>query len=283
VEKEVGNNIIVQTIFENENSRECTLLIEFYNKGYTFSIFKNNTNTVLFTGVSDTFLDFFNANENQLVSIFEKEKVFNYSYSKVVVLIDTFYNTLVPTVFFDQSKKKEFLSFNTKLPSENLVFLDDLIQNVSYHNIYVSTISFSKVLKNTFVNSDIVCTSSLLINNAKKVTNSGAFFQVHLGLDTLECIYFNNGLLEFNNSFNYNNAEDVIYNVLNVFKQLNLNTEETVLFLSGNISNDDEKFELLYMYIKNIEFMKRPIKLNYVDKVKQIPEHYFVQHYIALL
>lgn len=282
VEKEAGNNYL-NTDFLKVNSRECTLLLEFSEEGFSYSILNNFSNEVLFSSLSKTFIDFFQSTEKQLQEIFQQEEVFKFSFNKVLVLIDNFYNTLVPTPFFDENKKKEILSFNVSLPGADLVYLAEKINNIDYYNIYVNTLNFSKVIGNNFVDVKVKSTIAVLLNYAYNFAPNGKFLQVHFSRNKIHCIYFNEGVLAYSNSFKIDNPEDVIYNVLNVYSQLVLNTEKTVLHLSGTISKEDEVYELLYMYIKEIEFLNRPLKLNYADNVKELASHHFVHHFVALL
>lgn len=282
VEKEAGNNYI-NTDFLKVNSRDCTLLIEFAEEGFSYSILNNFSNELLYSSESKSFIDFFQSEELQLLDIFNQEEVFKFSFNKVIVLINNFYNTLVPTPFFDENKKRDILSFNVSLPKVDLIYLTDKIANIDYYNIYVNTLNFSKVIGNTFIDVQIKSTVATLLDYAYNFASKGKFLQVHLSKSKIHCIYFNEGKLEYNNSFKIDNSEDIIYNVLNIYSQLGLNTEKMVLHLSGEVTSADEKYELLYMYIKNIEFLKRPLKLNYADRVKEIPSHRFVQHFIALL
>ena len=113
MEKEAGNNYL-NAEFLQVNSRDCTLLIEFSEEGFSYSILNNLSNEVLFSSSSKTFIDFFQNSKNQLQEIFKQEEVFKFSFNKVIVLLNNFYNTLVPSPFFDENKMKTLLN----LPKE---------------------------------------------------------------------------------------------------------------------------------------------------------------------
>ena len=91
VEKEAGNNYI-NTDFLKVNSRDCTLLIEFAEEGFSYSILNNFSNELLYSSESKSFIDFFQSEELQLLDIFNQEEVFKFSFNKVIVLINNFYN-----------------------------------------------------------------------------------------------------------------------------------------------------------------------------------------------
>lgn len=283
MEKVVGNNNYLDTEFIHVNSRDCTLLIEFNENEFSFSIILNNKNEVLYSSESKIHIDFFNSTEKNLSEIIKNNSIFKFSYEKVIVLIDNLYSTLVPFDFFDDTKKEEILSFNVSLPKIDLVFKEDKLKKLDYYNVFVNTLHLENILKTYFVNFEMFSTKSILLDYAKNIVPKGEFLQMHISKNILHIIYFKNSELKFSNAFKYSNNEDVAFNILNVINSLGLNNERIILHLSGKIKKEDSLFDLLYMYVKNIEFMKKPLKLNYSERVQNNPEHFFLQHYITLL
>lgn len=71
----------------------------------------------------------------------------------------------------------------------------------------------------------------------------------------LDLLVFQNGKLHLANSFEYQTAEDVSYYALFVYEQLNLDTEEIPVYLSGAISITTSAYAALYTYIRYIDFI----------------------------
>ncbi len=281
--KVVGNSAYIENEFVHVNSRECTLVVEFNEEGFSFSILHINSNEVLYSGVSSSFLDFFNSDEKQIKEIFKQENIFKYAFNNVIILIDNFYTTVVPFGFYDENKLKEFLAFNTKLPNAKIELLSDKIPSIDYFNIYVNSSNLKKVLDSHFTEIELISTKSVILYYAKKVAFKEEFLQVHIGLKSIYCVFMNEEKLIYSNSFKFDNPEDIIFNVLNIYNQLGLNNERTTITLSGNISKNDKTYELLYMYIKNIHFVSKPKKLNYSHRVKFLASQYYMHHYVAFL
>lgn len=282
VVKEVGNSFF-KNEFAKINSRGCTLLLNFTEEGFSYSILQNDINTVIYSAVSDAVIDLFQFSEEQLSEIFNTEEVFKYTFGSIVVLLDTIYSTLVPNLFFDQTKLSEVLAFNFNLPNTDLHFHYDSFSSLDYKNVYVNSIALEKALAKNFVDTKLISSETVLLDFIEKRNVSNEYFHLHLGLKKMHCCYFKNKELIFNNTFSVQAEEDILYNVLNIYRQLGLNNEITVLNLSGIISEESNKFELLYKYIKHVQFAQRPIKLNFAEKLAQMPEHYFLHHYAALL
>lgn len=281
--KEAGNNNFFETDFVQFNSRTCSLVIEFSEDSFSFSILNQSTNTVLYTSVSDIFIDVNFSSEQQFQTIFNTEKVFGYSFGKVIVLIDNLYSTLVPSVLFDANQKESYLSFNFNMPKTEWIFLNNPFFQLEYQLVYALPKALYNILKTHFSEVNFTSSAAILLSFLHQKNVAQHYFHLHLGLKQMQCIYFENKQLQFHNLFSFDNTEEIIYNVLNVYKQLGLSNDRTILHVSGVLSEDSEKYALLYNYIKYIQFVDKPLKLNYTEKIKQIPAHYFLTHYAALV
>jgi hypothetical protein len=85
--------------------------------------------------------------------------------------------------------------------------------------------------------------------------------------------FFKENKLIFNNSFDYLTKEDLLYFVLFSFEQLKLSTENIEVTLFGTIEKDDECFNLLYEYIRNLNLGKRPHQFTFPAEFDSLAEH----------
>lgn len=283
VVKEVGNSSFFKDEFVRLNSRDCKLLLEFSEEHFSYSILQISTNEVLYTAVSNVVLNWFQATESQLTDIFNKEEVFNFKFGEVVILTDTIYSTLVPTVFFDQNKINTYLNTNMYLSKVALKYLSFELADLEYQYLYILPETLYSFLEKNFLSISFRATESELLNFLNRKNVAIQYVNVHITYTKLHFCYFEDKKLKFSNTFSYQSNEDLLYNILNIYKQLGLNTEKVILNLSGIIIKQSEIYELLYKYIKFINFQKRPLKLNYSKSLKEMPEHYFMHHYAALL
>ena len=83
---------------------------------------------------------------------------------------------------------------------------------------------------------------------------SSIFLAVNLGIDPtpVDAIDFVKNKLMFYNRFDFNTKEDIIYYLLFTIDQLKLNPEEIPLVITGNISEDDDNYKIIYEYIRNV-------------------------------
>jgi Protein of unknown function (DUF3822) len=95
----------------------------------------------------------------------------------------------------------------------------------------------------------------LLLDHTSSTRKSvnGNYIHVHVERDFFNLIVFNNNILKFCNSFSYRNISDILYYVLNAFKNLDIKQEETIYF-SGLTEKYDDLSSSFSLYIRNIKF-----------------------------
>jgi hypothetical protein len=85
--------------------------------------------------------------------------------------------------------------------------------------------------------------------------------------------------LLFCNTFICNAPEDLIYYLLQTYEAHLLNKETTSLVLMGNIQNSSIEYQLLYKYIRHIEFIERPSFLRFGYVFDEVPDHFYFDLY----
>ena len=127
-----------------------------------------------------------------------------------------------------------------------------------------STISISELIKE-YGKSDE--TNLFLIVNNKEV----------------EIIALKNETLIFNNTFDVQNETDILYYTLFTYGQLDLNPDKNQLYLLGNINKGDEKYSLLYDYIRNVRFGEVSNNLSFSQELKNVSSHQYYALFSQLL
>lgn len=271
--REAGNKINLQS----GQTRDNLLLIEWFQHSLSYTVFSSKTNTVLLSGVSDTYFDLFDNTEQEFSRLISNEPIFGYSFGQYVHLVNSLYYTLVPSPYFDAEKPEQILNFNIKLPSGNFVYESVFISKFNAYLVYAYPKNLQKALEKSFVNSKIDFFAT------KYIPSIGEGLHCHASQDNVLLSFVYEEKLLFFNSFSFNSAEDFVYSVLNVYQQLGLSAHKQTLHLSGSIPIDSACYELLYKYVQNIQFQPLPVRINYSDDVKAMPEHYFFNHYANLI
>jgi hypothetical protein len=164
-------------------------------------------------------------------------------------------STLIPDAFFDRHKMRDYLVFNHS-GDVDLELFNNYITPPGIHNVFalprelvsLITMYFKKV---EFMNQ----TTPFLrhIANRKEVFEKPA---VYIGLNSgffdIACI--GDGGLKLYNTFQYANENDLLYYVIFACNQVNFDTRQIPLLLSGEISSRLSFYEILKQYIPETRF-----------------------------
>lgn len=193
-------------------------------------------------------------NAEKINDIIGKDDFLSRRYKKVNLLMPSAKFTLVPAPLYDPGKKDEYFTFNHVLNEDRIIVSNKLDDPDSF-------IVFD-VPKDVY---DLMCSfhpGTLPCHQIKPLLNhishsrrsmNGNYIHVHVEREFFNLIIFDNNQLKFCNAFKYRNITDILYFVLNTFKNLGLNQEET-LHLSGQTEKYDDLSSNLSMYIRNVRF-----------------------------
>jgi hypothetical protein len=109
--------------------------------------------------------------------------------------------------------------------------------------------------------------------------NSETNVNVNIHISYFEIIITNQKSLLFYNTFHYTSAEDVVYYLLFVFEQFNLNPESIKVKITGELDKNSTIYSLLFKYIRELSFGQKPASLKYCSKLDTLPKHFFYSLY----
>ncbi|HSW68420.1 MAG TPA: DUF3822 family protein [Bacteroidales bacterium] len=200
-----------------------------------------------------------------LKSITSKNQYLNVKYSSVTILTGGIKYTLIPPPLFDPESRDLLLQFNHPLLYEDRVF-HDLLRLPSLYVVYALTSpidqwinEFFPVRKRMHVLSALICTLHSRSRSEKKLD------QVYVNVQNkiFDVLLFRNGTLYYCNSFPYQSSNDLIYYLLFVIEQLQVNNEQLLFYMMGRVSKDDEIFDMLRSYINSPEIIPENTQLQY--------------------
>ena len=193
-------------------------------------------------------------NYDKIQELLTKDDFLTRKYKKINIVLPSPKFTLVPAPLFDPAKKDEYFTFNhskddgksiltNKIPDpDTYIIFSESAQILDLTNQFYPGVLPYHHLKPLF---------NFISGNRKNV--SGSYIHLHVEREYFNLIIFNSNLLQFCNSYTYRNISDILYYVLNVFKNLNLRQEET-LWLSGLTEKFDDLSSNLSIYIRTLKF-----------------------------
>jgi len=245
--------------FKETHTRSYIMTMQINMHGLVFSIFNPDKNK--FIGIQQYVFDGKKSPEDLpriMDLILNKFPWFGYPFMEHYCLIQNSFNTLIPLPLFNKQHKNLYLGFNHPFQEDHRIVYDEL-KNTGSANIYYLPNPLAEKIKEFWPNAHILHYSTALIeglsvNFKNKFEEKELFLDVHE--ESFDLICFRNNHLFYANNFLYHTKEDFAYFLLSAVEQLSLNPEEVQLTLMGNIDKEDENYQLVYRYIKQISFIK---------------------------
>lgn len=205
--------------------------------------------------------------------------VFSDTFNEVIVIHQNELVSLVPQALFNENNKADYLKFNCKILKTDFISQDNIDVNQSI-NVYIPYININNYIYETFGEFIYKHSSSLLIDSvlqSNKTTNKAKVF-INVYQKSIEILVLDKGKLQLSNIFDFGTKEDFIYYILFVFEQLQLDVETVPVELSGYINKDDELYNIIYTYIRHVDFIEANYKYKFVDGLqdKNLSHHYLI-------
>ena len=175
------------------------------------------------------------------------------SFSSVKIIHYNNLSTVVPEPLFDKNNALSYLKFNSKIMQNDYVAYDKIFNNECV-NVYIPYVNINNYIFKMFDSFVYNHYSSIILEKVKLTEKNTATPSLYLNINAnhIELTYFVKNKLMFYNRFDFNTKEDIIYYLLFTIDQLKLNPEETPVVITGNISEDDDNYKIIYKYIRNV-------------------------------
>ena len=256
---ETGQKLMALPNNTNKILTNLELSIQISLSGLSFCILNKDSNTV--TALKALcFEKKLNPLEilDKLKELFETENALNNSFSKLCVIHDNELSALVPKPLFIEDCLADYLKFNSKILKSDFITHDNIAINNSV-NVYVPYININNFIYDRFGAFTFKHVSTILIESILHIEEHADSNKLYINVSEnhFEIIGVEKTKLLLYNTFEYGTKEDFIYYILFTAEQLNLDPETLELVFIGNIIKDDELYNIVYKYIRNISFGNR--------------------------
>lgn len=206
--------------------------------------------------------------------VLEEEELLHLNYKHVRLSIAGGHSTLVPNKLYDARKKRELLGFNYQLMDTDVIRADEL-SSIGSKLIYAIDKDLLALFDDKFPKANLYHAATPLIESLMKdpkVRVQDSLF-VNILPSKMDLVHIQNGKFGFYNQFSFNSEEDLIFHILFVCEQLNLNPEKIRVVLLGEVMEKSRVQQVVYKYIRNVEFGQRPAAFNYSSIMAELPVH----------
>jgi hypothetical protein len=221
-------------------------------------------------------------NTDKLNDLLHNDDFLTKRYKKVHCVLPSSKFTLVPVPLYDPGKKDEYFTFNHILDEDKVILTDRTINPDAFIVFSVSK-SLSELVKSSFPGAHLHNHIKLLLDHTSSTRKSlnGNYIHVHVERDFFNLIIYNSNILKFCNSFAYRNISDILYYVLNAFRNLDIKQEET-LYFSGLTEKYDDLSSSFSLYIRNIKFAEPSGNFTFSYVFNDMELHRFINLFNAL-
>ena len=212
---------------------------------------------------------------SDLIALINTEDLLKQNYSSSTISYSHYPSTIIPNKVYENKHKRRYLEFTDEniqiIKSENIHQIDStIIYSIPKKlNNIINQIQPQIIDRN---NSNILITQ--LIKQYNNLTKKNVFLFVKES--KIEIIVLQKEKLFFQNTFSWISENDVLYFVLFLYEQLELEPEEAELYIFGKVDQGDKIYSLLYDYIRNIKFGEISKNLSFSKELSSINDH---QHF----
>ncbi len=254
-----------------------SLMIGLSASGIYFCELNATDNRILFAGSFpfDTNVD--NTLHAHLINGLKHFQLSKKNYINVMVNYFDRQFTLVPVNFYDASNLRTLLEFNVGSVGEKIIVTDDI--NADIKLIYAIDEQLKSVLDTVFPGHQLkhsLSVASKLMLSSDELLKENMLLSVYH--DHIEVVVKQDQRFLLANQFSIKTQEDVLYYVLFVLEQYQLNPLFVTITIAGNVDSNASLIASLKKYVKQIRLAKGHKTLNW-EAVAGMPQHF---HYTLI-
>jgi uncharacterized protein DUF3822 len=262
--------VFVDSLFDKNKTKEYTLSIQLGLDGFSFSILNENKKCIALNQFIPFKKNSDNIPINSFIEIIRNNELLNLSFKDVFVLWISDKVMLIPSEFFSEDFAYESFQLSHSLDKDECLECNKLPELKSW--IVFSFPKTSKeFIQSHFGNSKLYhhCLPFYKESLNQKMAENHP--QVFLNIQNrfFHVIIPDRNGKHFINTFPYSTNSDLVYYILNIFKQQKLNNERSKLIIDGAVHEDSNVILLLKKYLGQIE-------------VKLLPSEFRINNSISL-
>lgn len=272
---------IIDDNFEIDHLHHYQLLIQISDSNFQFCVTDSLQNRCMLiedydlqpTANIDDFL-------LQIQTIYEDHVLLMAGFWKSVkIAIKNLKFSLVPSALFDVANAAKYMAMVESWDEENDVLCHFKHQSNEMVNVFVAEKKIIQWFKKTYPgkNIEIIHHTSLfieaLLQNTMLQTTSKQAVYASIESQMMTVVLKNGTKVEFCNNFKFFSDNDLLYYLLFIYDELELDTNQIPLFLTGSLQTNTDTFQKLYKYIRHVNFSPRTQSLRFSYKFDEIQDH----------
>lgn len=180
--------------------------------------------------------------------------------------------TLCPGSYYNPENNRALLEFNSGAVADKLIFTDDIGADIK--SIYAIDETLKSTLDQVYPHHQLKHTLSVLSRlmlQTEELLKEDIILSVHSNY--IELVVKQDHKLILTNQFSIKTQEDVLYYVLFILEQYQLNPLTVNITVTGNLESNSGLITSLKKYIKNIRLAIGHKNINW-SNIKGTPQHF---------
>ena len=257
--------------FQSQQAAKCDLLIHIGLETFKYAVIDNGREQLKALVVLE--LPDVNSQSGLMSAIEnlpESAKQFKFSYNKIKIAFDTFHFTFIPQELYNESEKSGYAKFiQPVLASAPLV---NDIKSVNIKNVSAIDSKLHETLNKLFNKPRIFNQASSFVEGIQKINSdrkaSSLFIDIHT--KHIQIAWINSSKLMFYNIFECVNLDEFNFYLLSLIDQLNIDTGQTRVILSGKTTPDDDYYQRIQKYFSEISLANTRQLVKYPQKFEKV-------------
>lgn len=184
-------------------------------------------------------------------------------------------STLVPEHLFEEKEQRNILAFNIPLDPLDKVY-HDLLPDFRIFNVFSVPQKEKELISRTFGVDHLphlisVLVESIYQNYKAELVRPKVFLHVREGL--FDLVVMDQFKLYYANTFDFRRPEDMVYFTIFTLEQLGFSQDQAEIVLMGKINRNTSLYNLVFKYLRRVEFAKRTQVCEYSFVFNEIPQH----------
>lgn len=196
------------------------------------------------------------------------------SFKSLRIAFNASCHTLVPDALFDPEQAGSYLELMYgPLPGHTI--MAEPVEVLDAHQVFAVPEEVPVAFKRHFPRSRLISHATVLIHaiwaNHSRIHTLKVF--LHIRHEAIDIMVFDGKQVSFINSFAWRSPEDILYYVVFVMEQLNLNPEVVPVVVSGDTEGKGALMDMIFTYVRHVEFAKRSNIYRFSAVLDEIPPH----------
>jgi Protein of unknown function (DUF3822) len=212
---------------------------------------------------------------SNLRDAFFDDSILKETYRSTHIVFSTPHFTLVPSKFYDDTKKMTYFKNLTNLSEADLITSDAL--QTEFKNVYIIDNQLYSFTKSIFPQAAVRHVFTALISGYQGIAEARQGHQLFANVRDgwVQILFFDGKDLLFANSYPFKNTGDLLYFIMLVYEQFKLNPETVPLSISGSLTEDSDIYKVIFRYIRHLQFVPTPTYVRLGNQFTGVPPHFY--------